>query len=236
MTFPSDPVPTPDVVATIAAGREVRAVWRNELGGLTFRIGRGEEFVKTGPGDFRAEALRLEWAGRHIVVPRVLGVGSDWLHTAGLPGYSGVDPRWAEDPAVVARAAGRGLRVLHDRLPVDSCPFDWSVSTRLHSVAPHARPGLAEPPAVDLLVVCHGDACTPNTLIGADGQYCGHVDLDALGVADRWADLAVAAMSLEWNFTGSWESELLGAYGIEPDAIRLDYYRRLWEAPEIDGS
>ena len=55
-------------------------------------------------------------------------------------------------------------------------------------------------PPIDRLVVCHGDACAPNTLIDDDGRCCGHVDLDALGVADRWADLAVATMSLEWNY------------------------------------
>ncbi|MFN8042949.1 MAG: hypothetical protein U0S13_06320 [Mycobacterium sp.] len=27
------------------------------------------------------------------------------------------------------------------------------------------------------------------------------------------------------------EAALLGAYGLQPDAIRLDYYRRLWAAP-----
>ena len=29
------------------------------------------------------------------------------------------------------------------------------------------------------------------------------------------------------------EAALLGAYGLQADAIRLDYYRRLWEAPEL---
>ena len=236
MTFPSGPLPVPDVVADIAAGRAVRAVWHNELGGVTFRIGDGAEYVKTGPGDFAAEAERLDWAGAYIRVPRVLGRGPDWLHTAGIAGFSAVDPRWADDPGVAARAAGHGLRVLHDRLPVNSCPFDWSVPTRLAGLEPAARLALADPPPIDRLVVCHGDACTPNTLIDADGRYCGHVDLDALGVADRWADLAVATMSLDWNYpdaaAGDWQGELLEAYGIAADTERIDYYRRLWDAPE----
>jgi kanamycin kinase len=56
------------------------------------------------------------------------------------------------------------------------------------------------------------------------------VDLGRLGVADRWADLAVATYSLGWNYSGQWEHELLDAYGIEPDRERIEYYRRLWDA------
>ena len=48
----------------------------------------------------------------------------------------------------------------------------------------------ADIPPVDRLVVCHGDACAPNTLLTDDGRWSGHVDLGQLGVADRWADLA----------------------------------------------
>ena len=64
-------------------------------------------------------------------------------------------------------------------------------------------------------MVCHGDACAPNTLIDDDGRCCGHVDLGDLGVADRWADLAVAMLSLSWNYAGAWEDELLDAYGVD---------------------
>lgn len=234
LTFPTDLVPTPEIVERIAAGRPCEAVWLNELGGLTFRIGPalgpGAEYLKTGPGDFAGEAQRLAWAGRFVTVPRVLGHGPHWLHTAGLPGFSAVDPRWTERPWLAARAAGVGLRVLHDALPAASCPFSWSAERRLAVIAEPHRRALADAPSVDRLVVCHGDACTPNTLMAADGTFCGHVDLGALGVADRWADLAVATMSLDWNYppslhSRSWESELLEAYGIEPDALRIDYYR-----------
>jgi kanamycin kinase len=88
---------------------------------------------------------------------------------------------------------------------------------------------LAEAPPVDRLVVCHGDACAPNTLLSDDGSWSGHVDLGALGVADRWADLAVAAWSTEWNYGPGWADHLLDAYGIEPDPGRMAYYRLLWD-------
>ncbi len=50
------------------------------------------------------------------------------------------------------------------------------------------------------------------------------------GVADRWADIAVAAMSTTWNFGPGWEEPLLAAYGVAPDATRLAFYRALWDA------
>ena len=89
---------------------------------------------------------------------------------------------------------------------------------------------MTDPCPVDRLVVCHGDACAPNTLIDDDGRCCGHVDLGDLGVADRWADLAVAAWSLGYNYEGDWRDEFFDAYGVAPDEERLDYYLRLWEA------
>lgn len=75
----------------------------------------------------------------------------------------------------------------------------------------------------------HGDACAPNTLISPTGQWVGHVDLGDLPVGDRWADLAVASLSLDWNFGEGHEDELFDAYGIERDEERIRYYRQLWD-------
>ena len=249
MTVPARPVPIPAAVARIAAGRPVRAVWVNELGGVTFQVGSGPgvgatpgfgaAFVKVSPPSWAhnliAEAERLRWAAGYVRVPRVLGTGDGWLHTAGLPGRSAVDPHWVADPRTAARAIGAGLRLLHDRLPLEDCPFDRSVPARLGELDPQRRRGLTEPPPVDRLVVCHGDACAPNTLIDDDGRCCGHVDLGDLGVADRWADLAVAMLSLSWNYSGAWEDELLDAYGVDPDPTRIGYYQRLWQAGDISS-
>ena len=226
MSIPSEPVPVPEVVEVIAGGRPAVAVWVNELGGVTFRVDGGGEYVKVAPPRWAhhlvAEADRLRWASTYTRVPRVLGAGDGWLHTAGLPGQSAVDPHWVADPRAAARAIGGGLRLLHESLPVDDCPFG-------------PPPWVTDALPMDRLVVCHGDACAPNTLIGDDGRCCGHVDLGDLGVADRWADLAVATLSLSWNYRGSWERELFDAYGVEPDATRIEYYRGLWNAGDISS-
>jgi len=55
------------------------------------------------------------------------------------------------------------------------------------------------------------------------------VDLGALGVADRWADLAVATWSTTWNYGPRWQAALLDAYGIAPDPGRTRYCRLLWD-------
>ncbi|WP_417563536.1 phosphotransferase [Microbacterium sp.] len=240
MSIPLDPVPVPDAVRTLAQGAALDAVWRNSLGGVTFRTGDGR-YIKWGMRhpefDVAAEAERLAWAGRFTPVPRVLQAGGDdthaWLVTAAIDGRSAVDPRWIADPEKAVRAVGHGLRALHDELPVDACPFSWGVEQRIEDAAargirvPNA---LRTAPPIDTLVVCHGDACCPNTLLDDDGEPVAHVDLGSLGVADRWADLAAATMSTVWNYGFGWEDALLDAYGVAPDRELLTYYQDLWNA------
>lgn len=221
--------------------------------------GGAARFVKWAPAgsglDLAAEAARMAWAAPFTPVPRPVVEGRDaegsWLVTEALPGESAVSPQWTRRPADAVRAIGEGLRALHDALPVADCPFTWSVEERRARILDRARAGgldptrwhpdhagldpsralalLADAPPVDRLVVCHGDACAPNTLIGADGRWAGHVDLDRLGVADRWADLAVATWSLDWNYGPGWGAELLSAYGIADDPGRTRWYRLLWD-------
>lgn len=255
-------VAVPAIVHGIAAGRPLRPVWVNELGGVTFVIGAGSDrqFVKWSPFvrgvDLRGEADRLTWARSFVAAPEViaLGAGSDaeWMVTAGLPGDNAVAARWKADPATAVRALGTGLRLLHDALPVATCPFDWGTDARLGYVEAEYAAGRLDPkrwgdefagvtpeaamarlrdvPPVDRLVVAHGDACAPNTLIGDGGVVTGHVDFGSLGRADRWADLAVATWSTVWNYGPGWERPLLDAYGVDPDPIRTEYYRMLWAA------
>jgi aminoglycoside phosphotransferase len=257
---PSPNVAVPPSVQRLIAGRPARAVWENELGGLTYEVAGSERcFLKWMPAtsgiDLSTEVARLNWAVAFSPVPRVLGHGADdagsWIITAPLPGDNAVSDQWRAEPGRAVSAIGTGLRALHEALPVQTCPFLWSVAGRRDEIHPRAAAGrlvsahwqeahrslgvqealgvLADAPPIDQLVVCHGDACAPNTLLSDDGSWSGHVDLGSLGVADRWADLAVATWSTQWNYGPGWEHPLLEAYGVEPDPERTAYYRLMWD-------
>lgn len=230
-----DGVVVPPVVRELASGRPVEPVWRNELGGLTFAIDSGAEYVKHGPAhaehDPDAEFARLAWVCGFVGAPRPIDSGVDaagnrWLRTVGIPATSAVLGGWRERPEWVVPELGRALRRFHEQVPVDGCRWSWSIADRL-AYRGLADDALGEWPVLDA-VVCHGDACNPNFLLDADGRCVAYVDLGRLGVGDRWADLAPALQSLGWNFGPGWEAVFLAGYGIDPDPVKQDFYTRLW--------
>lgn len=233
---PDAAVAVPGKVLELAGSDEIEAVWRNELGGLTFRCcgRRGTRYIKwqsyagvrpaaRGDVDLAMESEKLRWAAQFVSVPGVRDFGEDgeaaWLVTEAIDATPACDPRWRGDPELTVRAIAVGLRRLHDTLPVDGCPYRGGWSS-------------CEPAApAQSLVVCHGDPCVPNTLLNSAGEFAGHVDLAGLGVADRWADLAIATYSISWdvNFGKSYDKLFFEVYGIEPDLERIRFYRELWD-------
>ena len=230
----------PSRVEQIAGDDYVELVWRNELGGLTYRlVGRNgaairyvkwQSYAGLSPTqrkdvDLAVEAEKLRWAGRYITVPEVLDSGHDddgaWLVTQGIEAFSAFDPRWKSTPETAVVAMAKGLRQLHDSLPVEECPYR---ETWVGDICV---------PAPDKLVVCHGDPCVPNTLLDSVGDFVAQVDFSQMGVADRWADLAIATYSISWdiNFGRSYDDVFFEAYGVEPDPERIAFYRSLWDGP-----
>jgi kanamycin kinase len=219
----------PAVVLDLARSESVDLVWRNEMGGLTFRL--ADRFVKWNPAgnaiDLAREHTRLAWISTRHPAPAVIDFGSDergqWLVTAALPGEHAVGDRWRARRREAIGAIAAGLRAIHAVPIADAPPWmsdSWVCRT----------PGsIGDRPPLDDPVVVHGDACAPNTLIDVDtGTWTGNVDFGDLAVGDRWADLAVASLSLDWNFGEGHQHELFDAYGIEPDEQRITYYRALW--------
>lgn len=220
----------PRIARALAGGREPELVWRNDLDGLTFRT--GDRYLKWNPRstgiDLERERVRLEWISARHPAPRVVGHGIDgdaqWLVTEALPGGSAVGDEWRARRPEAIRAIATGLRAIH-AIPIDDFPADWTAQVWVG----RQPPSLGARPPIDAPVLVHGDACAPNTLISADGVWTGNVDFGDLAVGDRWADLAIASLSLDWNFGGGHQREFFDAYGIAPDEDRIRYYRSLWE-------
>ncbi|MHA6509211.1 phosphotransferase [Tessaracoccus sp. Y1736] len=226
-TPPPAGTPVPFAITRWAAQNRRRVdelVWLNELGGLTARVVGPDTtplFAKWSPHDLLPEAERLSWLASRFPSPRMVEyeeLDDGWLIvTMGLPGHSAVDARGQAHPDRAAAAIGEGLAMLHSLDPSD-CPFgpaDW----------------IGVQDDVDVLVVAHGDPCAPNTLVADDGRFVGIVDVGDLGVADRWADLAIASWSLEWNFGPGHEDAFWAGYGEAPDPERIRRYRTLWGEP-----
>jgi kanamycin kinase len=222
--------PVPAVVERLAADAAPELVWRNDLGGLTFRV--GGRFVKWNPRrtgiDLARERDRLDWISSRHPAPRVVEYGADdeaeWLLTEAVPGDSAVGDTWRARRPEAIRAIADGLLALH-AIPTHDFPATWTAEVWVgrRPAAIGAVPPVLEP------VVIHGDACAPNTMISSDGAWTGNVDFGDLAVGDRWADLAIASLSLDWNFGEGHQDELFEAYGIEPDGERIRYYRALWD-------
>ncbi|MFT3889613.1 MAG: hypothetical protein QM713_15830 [Arachnia sp.] len=228
MSLASSPppgTPTPFAITKWAAvnRRKVESlVWRNEEAGtITARLIAPDAaplYAKWSPHDLLPEAERLSWLSSRHPSPRMVDfeeLDDGWLIvTLGLPGENAVVPRWKAKPDVAARAIGEGLGLLHSLDPAD-CLFEtpeW----------------IGYQDDVDQLVVVQGDACAPNTLLTDDGAFLAHVDVGDLGVADRWADLAIASWSLEWNYGPGHDAAFWDGYGIAPDWDRIAHYRHLW--------
>lgn len=220
----------PDVVLAMASGDVPQLVWRNELGGLTFQT--THQHIKWNPIDsgidLGREHDRLLWLAKRHPAPRVATFGQSateqWLVTESLPGDHAVGDTWRTRRPEAIAAIAHGLRQLH-AIPVDGFPQEWVEDTW-----PSRRPAsLGVAPPIEDPVVVHGDACAPNTLISEDGNWTGNVDFGDLTVGDRWADLAIASLSLDWNFGEGHQSEFFDTYGVEPDTDRITYYRGLWD-------
>ncbi|MEY2471969.1 MAG: kanamycin kinase [Actinomycetota bacterium] len=199
----------------------------------------------------RREAEAMRWTAKYLRVPEVLDDGSDdgldWLVTAEMRGTSAIKDAWRADPEWLVPIVARGLRRMHEALPVADCPFRFTVRDALDVAGARAADGretwddmheehkhmtvveavarLEESaPAHEDLVVCHGDYCYPNVFIEGD-EVTGYLDLGELGVADRWWDIAIGMWSTTWNVGPGYEELFADSYGVDIDADKLAYFR-----------
>ncbi|GAA1023565.1 aminoglycoside O-phosphotransferase APH(3')-IIb [Acrocarpospora pleiomorpha] len=217
--------------------------------GTALRVVSGSKifYVKHGPLA-RAEHLRLCWLHGRVPVAEVVAFEDPFLVLADV----GAPSLEAAAPADLGAVLGRTLRVLHE-LSVAECPFDGRLSVVLERAGANVRDGLVDSddfdddhlgltpeaiyerllatrPPIEDLVVAHGDYTPSNVLLPASGEAVV-IDIPALGVADRYRDLAIAHRYLsEDPGTVAWEA-FLSAYGLVDDIEeeRLYYYRLLDE-------
>ena len=143
-TLGDDPVPP--IVLELAGERRADLVWRNELGGLTFRI--DDRYLKWNPRrtgvDLERERVRLEWISL-ATRRRALASGADdeaqWLLTAAVPGETVIGDTWRSPPAA-GDPGHRHRPARHRRHPDRRRPGPLDVGGLGGS-----HPRLARPPA-----------------------------------------------------------------------------------------
>ncbi|UTT62529.1 aminoglycoside 3'-phosphotransferase [Microcella humidisoli] len=177
----------------------------------------------------------------------------DWIdsqHGAVLvtSAVSGV-PGWQLpcSPTLMGNLAA-ALRSFHE-LPVEGCPFERRLEDVLGQVEDVVRRGAVNPdflslewqqvppaellsrlqtsvPAVQDLVVCHGDATLANFLFDPQTlAFTGAVDVGHLGVADRYSDLALTAAQVVNHGWSPSSVSFLTMYGLDDaDDERLVFY------------
>lgn len=209
--------------------------------------------------DVAAEVPRLEWLARHgIPVPEVAATGrmGEWTYlvTTTVPGEP-LSPYWDGERLMAGVDAVADLaKVLH-ALPADACPFDRSLAvTRANA---EMAVGLGEVDLDDLdgeragwdgtrllaaleervrrvvveeTAVCHGDFTVSNVLLDpVTLEVRGLIDVGRLGVADRYADLALMTRGLPEVGEGL-ADRFMYRYGeIPADPERVALYRLLDE-------
>lgn len=221
--------------------------------------GRPTVYLKAeiaGPvSEIAGEAARLAWLERQgLPCARVLHHEEDgaqvWLLTRALAGADLVSNSGLA-PVLRVSILAEALRNLH-ALDIAGCPFDHRLDRRIATARARTAAGHVDEgdfddermgktaselvtelemlrPAVEDLVVTHGDACLPNFAADDDG-FTGYLDCGRLGVADRYQDIALACWSISYNFGSELVHPFLGLYGIsEPDRGKMAYYRLLDE-------
>lgn len=173
----------------------------------------------------------------------------------GLPLSAGWERGWEPERLMAAVDAVAGLaRVLH-ALPAETCPFDRSLAVTLPNAATAVGLGAVDLDGLDeerrgwdgtrLLAdledrlgraqveetaVCHGDLTGDNVLLDPlTLEVTGLIDVGRLGVADRYADLAL--MTRDLGEAGrEYADRFMYRYGeIPADPERVGLYRLLDE-------
>jgi aminoglycoside phosphotransferase len=204
-----------------------------------------------------AEEQRLQWLCGRLPVPEVHYYAHngqfEFLLTSEIAGTVSCDRSFQDNVPEVVRLLAQGLQMIH-RVDMTDCPFDQRSAPQLEIARRYSADHIIDKtlfniefqgmdvqevyeltlklcPREEDLVFTHGDYCLPNILLNQVlRKVNGFIDWGRGGVADRYADLALAARSLTLNFGAQWVPLLFQEYGLTtPDHDKLRFYRALDE-------
>jgi aminoglycoside 3'-phosphotransferase-2 len=242
---------------TINVGQSGAAVYEADLrpGGGARSFVKTDSLLS--PHSLAREAAVLRALAGYLPVPQLLDFreqgNTALLHMSAIDGVDASDASVWRAPEQLAFAYGRALQGIH-ALPLAQFEcFDRRLDVTLAEAQQRLRAGhvdlddldderaalsapqleallLATRPAVEDLVVTHGDYCLPNVLFSPNELTLrGFVDLGRFGIADRHQDLALAERSLRHNCADRGLAQDLGThffagYGQTPDAEKMTFY------------
>nr|WP_255579598.1 APH(3') family aminoglycoside O-phosphotransferase [Deinococcus sp. RIT780] len=197
------------------------------------------------------ERERLRWLHGRLPAPQVVAFevegDREFLAMTRLRGIPMSHPDARLHPERVVTLLARALRELH-ALPIRDCPFRQTLDVTLPLARERVQAGLIDGsdfdddhagrspvsvfnelartrPAHEDLVVTHGDATLDNLILNGE-LLEGLIDVGRLGIADRHADLALAARSVRSELGERYAGMFLDLYGRAlVDDTKLAYYR-----------
>lgn len=212
-------------------------------------------------GSLAVESNLLKWLYPNILVPKVHHFERitieenkmmDVFIMSKLKGKNLKIWRHEWDKKEVAEVYGKALKKLH-LLPVDTCPVNVSLDSKLEEAAVMAMTGRVNinhledqfrgipletllkelnetKPLTSDFVCAHGDYCLDNIMAdvkeGNTLEVTGLIDMGRGGVQDRYQDLALAIRSVRKHLGEAYEAAFLGAYDLIDtlDKEKVHYY------------
>ena len=121
-----------------------------------------------------------------------------------LKGYSLIDKRFIDNPELLIDVLVNVIKVLRS-LDNTNCPFKSTDNEGNDFV--------------------HGDLCLPNIYVDENNNFAGFIDLDNLGLGDKWYDYSWLLWSLSYNLkTDKYNKVLLDKLNIEFNEEKYNKY------------
>lgn len=212
--------------------------------------------------DKNNETVRMmRWLDGKLPIPKVICYEKDFLYQyllmSRITGKMSCDEEFMSQPEILTKKLAEAIKMLW-RVDISDCPRIRSLDLELEEAKIRVENNLidmenAEPNTFgaggfkdpkELLswlfenkpdyepVLSHGDLCLPNIFIDGE-KISGFIDLNDIGIGDKWKDIALCYRSLRWNAEGAYggkvypdvrSSMLFEALGIEPDMDKIRYY------------